>query len=164
MGRGIGAAIPIVLKQYNRYTLDKKDFTKDFFCNYERYEKDGEIYYNINEDLLLNNYLQFLEEFYELIGENSELSYWNMLHKADNFFDFCKKYDHENRNGAAPFIYYGSIAFSILGCECERYWLFYCGSYKAYLETYETLFHIETILAKTMQNPLRNAIKFGIFG
>jgi len=54
--------------------------------------------------------------------------------------------------------------FSILGGYCEQYWLFYSGSYKAYLEEYSTLSHFEKVLAKTMKNPLAKAIKFGIFG
>jgi hypothetical protein len=56
------------------------------------------------------------------------------------------------------------MMFSFLGGESEKYWLFYIGSYKAYLETYCTLKHFERILAKAMQNPLASIVKFGIYG
>jgi hypothetical protein len=63
-----------------------------------------------------------------------------------------------------PFVYSRYSTFSVLGCRCEQYWLFYNGSYKAFLEEYSTLLHCERILAKAMSNPLVNAVKFGIFG
>jgi hypothetical protein len=54
--------------------------------------------------------------------------------------------------------------FDILGGQCEEFWLFYSGSSKAYLETYDTLVHFERTLAKALKNPLANLVKFGIFG
>jgi hypothetical protein len=68
------------------------------------------------------------------------------------------------RNSSTPFIYPHWSTFSTLGGQCKEYWLFYSGSYKAYLEEYTTLEHLERILSKTMKNPLANTIKFGIFG
>ena len=63
-----------------------------------------------------------------------------------------------------PFIYDIPGMFSTLGCECQVYWLFYSGSYKAFLEEYTALMHFERVLARAMINPLASAIKFGIFG
>lgn len=55
-----------------------------------------------------------------------------------------------------------SYSVHTLGCECSEYFIFYMGSYKAILESYETLLHMEKILSKVMKNPLVKSVKFCI--
>lgn len=164
MGTGIAAAIPLVFTQYSKYEpLKERYFAEGFVDNYNIEVENGKKYYCIKENLLIDNYKTFLLEFYDLIGEKSELTE-NMLIEAKNLIEFTDVYKGRNRNNRAPFIYTCSSSFGVLGCECEEYWLFYSGSSKAYLEVYATLLHFELILSKAMKNPLANATKFGIFG
>ncbi|MCL2151740.1 MAG: hypothetical protein FWH57_02095 [Oscillospiraceae bacterium] len=83
---------------------------------------------------------------------------------AQDIDEFKEIFSDKEREKQLPFIYKDSLAFSVLGCHCEEYWVFYIGSYKAYLEEYITFLHFEKLLAKTMSNPLSNAIKLGLFG
>ena len=167
MGTGIMAAIPIVFTPPARRPLDERDFVQGFFDNYDTDEADGEKSYVIKEKLLIDNYRPFLSEFYDLIGEDftkeSKLTYAT-IPDAKDFSEFAEAFRRENRNYDLPYVFESSFAFSVLGCRCEKYWLFYSGSYKAVLEVYRTLLHFERILAKAMANPLANAVKFGIFG
>jgi len=187
MGAGIAAAIPLVIKPHERDVfrgLDQEDFAPGFIDNYDVEERDSQSssiqvmrdgtvikpkdrIYTIKEDLLIDNYRSFLTEFYCLIDENlhkkTGLTH-DDLPSAGNYDEFVEVFGKDSREGYAPFVYHGSYAFSVLGCRCEQYWIFYCGSYKAYLEVYNTFLHFEKILAKAMSNPLANAIKFGIFG
>ena len=164
MGTGIMAAIPIVFKPHEYRTIDPRDFSKGFLNNYDESDMDGKQIYTIKESLLVNNYKSFLSEFYELIDEdffkkaNINITDLPDVHNLDAFIKFFKGGDNR-----VPFMFHASF-FSVLGCRCVEYWLFYFGSYQAILETYCTLLHFEKILAKTMGNPLANAIKFGIFG
>ena len=167
MGRGIMAAIPIVIKPPKRDVFEERYFTQGFFDNYEDYEEDGEKALMIKESLLIDNYRPFLSEFNELIGlmtsEEARLAS-AALPDAKNLDEFAEAFTQENRDYKMPHIDSSSFAFSVLGCRCEQYWLFYNGSYKAILEEYKTLLHFERVLAKAMANPLANAVKFGIFG
>ena len=167
MGTGINAAIPIILKAHKGHPLNPDYFTQGFFGNYSIEGTHNDQAYVIKQDILINNYKPFLTEFYELIEEDftemTNLTY-NTIPKANNLDEFFKSFSGKNRNNRAPFIYDIPEMFSILGGYCEQYWLFYSGSYKAYLEEYSTLSHFEKVLAKTMKNPLAKAIKFGIFG
>jgi hypothetical protein len=166
MGTGISAAIPLIFKPYEGRSIDVKYFSKSFFDCYDVEETDGKKVFTIKTDLLFNNYKPFLEEFYTLIEE--DFHYETKLHINDipdinSLEDFTEFFDGDNRNNRVPFMY-GASFFSVLGGECEEYWKFYSGSYKAILEVYKTLLHFEKILAKAMTNPLANAVKFGIFG
>ena len=172
MGAGIAAAIPIILKPYKKYYFknekyfDDKYFSKGFFENFNSEETDSTMVCNIKEDLLLNNYKSFLVEFYNLIEKDIEIIGFtsDTIPTAINMEEFFDVFKKENRDSRIPFVYKGSHAFSILGGDCQLYWVFYNGSYKAYLEEYSTLLHLEKIVSKAMTNPLANAIKFGIFG
>jgi hypothetical protein len=159
MGTGINAAIPLT------FILDwgfrAEYFTERFFDNFDVVEDNGKKLYTIKQELLINNYKPFLSEFYDLIGEELDVDAFPNVGSIDEFKD---AFDDEKRNSYTPYIYSHASMFSTLGCECKDYWLFYRGSYKAYLEVYCTLSHFERILAKSMKNPLANAIKFGIFG
>jgi hypothetical protein len=167
MGTGIAAAIPLVFKQYEGRKLDEEYFAKGFLENFDVEEVGTKKIYSIKKDLLINNYKSFLTEFYDLIDEDfheeTELDP-DSIPLADNLDEFLQLFNCDNRNGSVPFVEESSYAFSVLGCECKRYWLFYNGSYKAILEEYSTLLHFEKILAKAMKNPLGTAVKFGIYG
>jgi len=170
MGTGIMAAVPLLFEPYKSYGRQEKIkseyFTKGFFENFNIDENESGISYVIKKDILFNNYKQFLLEFYDLI----EMDFTNyteldidIIPKISNFDDFSEIFDKDKRNGLVPFIYYYYSTFQVLGCQCKKYWLFYSGSYKAYLEVYNTLLHFEKILSKAMKNPLANAVRFGIF-
>jgi hypothetical protein len=159
MGTGIAAAIPIALKKSRYY--EPSEFSEKFWDGYIL-DSSSQIY-RIKEELLVDNYQPFLKEFYDLIGEPEDLM-GRAVPAVVNFNDFSAVFDGGQRNMKMPFIDYSTIGFSFLGGESSFYWLFYSGSYKAYLETYKTLLHFERILSKTMKNPLANFIKFGIFG
>ena len=164
MGTGIIAAIPIIFTSQERSSIKEKNFTHGFFNNYN-VEEDGKKYYTIKKELLLNNYKSFLIEFYNLIGEDIINEFeLDDIPEMDTLDEFEKVFDKKFRNNSTLLIYKEPYAFSVLGCLCIHYWIFYSGSYKAYLEEYTTLAHFESVLAKTMKNPLANAIKFGIFG
>ena len=165
MGTGIIAAIPIIFTSQERSSIKEKNFTQGFFNNYNVEEEDGRKYYTIKKELLLNNYKSFLIEFYNLISEDiiNEFELDN-IPEMDTLDEFEKVFDKKTRKNSELLIYKEPYAFSVIGCRCIEYWIFYSGSYKAYLEEYTTLAHFESVLAKTMKNPLANAIKFGIFG
>ena len=167
MGRGIEAAIPIILTPYEYCQLKEKHFARGFLDNFNIEVINAKKYYTIKEDLLISNYKTFLAEFYDIIEEDfsemTNLTYDNLpdFKTLDEFNDF---FNCDKREGCFPLIDHTSFGFDVVGCECEEYWSFYSGSYKAYLEVYTTLLHFEKILARAMKNPLANAVKFGIFG
>jgi len=174
MGTGIMAAVPLVFEPHKSYgkqdKLEKRYFSKEFFSNFDFEETESGVNYFIKKDLLLTNYKQFLLEFYDVIEE--DFKYETDIDPeeipiANNFEEFENIFEAMRRNRQVPFIDNGIPRFSgfeVVGCECTKYWLFYDGSYKAYLEVYSTLLHFEKILVKAMNNPLANAVKFGIFG
>jgi hypothetical protein len=162
MGTGIVAAIPLVFTPLERFNIDERYFTQGFFNNFNVEEIDGRKVYTIKKELLLNNYKSFLAEFYSLIEDDlSDNIVLDDIPEMDSLDEFSEVFSGNNR---VPFIYKWPSMFSVLGCKCTYYWIFYNGSYKAYLEEYSTFTHFEKILAKTMKNPLGNTIKFGIFG
>ena len=162
MGTGIAAAIPIILGPNRhgwRTAIERKYFTDKFFENYT-VDDEGKIY-TIKPEVLLENYKSFLAEFYDCIGEEYEAEKISYVKTYD---EFEAVFNYDTRNARRPFIYKHGSMFSFLGGESDKYWLFYSGSYKAYLETYCTLTHIERLLAKAINNPLAQCVKFGIFG
>ena len=167
MGRGIMAAIPIILRQQEQREFNENYFVQGFFANFDVQEVDGQKIYVLKNDLLINNYESFLKEFYDIIGADfhyeTDLTF-DAIPVVKNLSEFSEMFSGENRNNHIPFLYDDYFSFSVLGCVCRKYWLFYNGSYKAYLEDYSTLLHFEKVLAKAMQNPLGNVVKFGIFG
>jgi hypothetical protein len=162
MGTGIAAAIPIVIAPYKSEWRTEVDL--DYFSpklsEYYNYNKENHNY-TIKHKILLENYQSFLAEFYECIGEPCKLQ---NPPKLATYKAFKKYFDETARNMSVPFIYEQWRAFSIIGGICQEYWLFYSGSYKAFLEEYKTLTHFERVLVKAMKNPLAHAVKFGILG
>jgi hypothetical protein len=165
MGAGIGAAISLVITPRRHNGFDERCFTPGFFDCYNKMEEDSNAFYVMKEDFLINNYKSFLIEFYDCIGadiykETGLLP--DTIPIASNIVEFTEAFDRHKRD-QLPKIYDAPF-FSTLGCECVKFWYFYSGSYKAFLEEYSTLQHFENVLAKAMSNPLSNAVKFGIFG
>jgi hypothetical protein len=156
MGTGICAAIPIVIKTP---TYKLKYFSDNFLDGYT-FDEENQAYL-LKEELLVDNYLPFLKEFYHLIGEPINI---DDVPIATNFSDFEIAFEKDKRKPDMPFLYGSEIAFRFLGGCSSYYWLFYFGSYKAMLEEYITLLHFERVLAKAMENPLAGFIKLGIFG
>ena len=167
MGTGIVAAIPLVFEPREGRGLDETCFNKRFLDNFNVKKTKTERIYSIKTDVIVNNYKSFLVEFYNLIEEdfheNTELTFDN-IPDANNLDEFQEMFNRRNRNGWLPCIETNHYLFSVIGCKCNEYWMFYRGSYKAILEEYTTLLHFEKVLAKAMSNPLASAVKFGIFG
>jgi len=69
---------------------------------------------------------------------------------------------NKSRNARVPYI--DTMSLSCLSCYENTPFLFYLGSYKAMLEEYSTLLHMEKMLVKAMNNKLKTIVKFGIFG
>ena len=162
MGAGIAAAIPLVFKPYDNDYFDgakAEYFSQRFLENYTveekesanksiRVMKDGSVkkpmerVYSIKKDLLIDNYRSLLTEFYTLIDEDLYKKTGmttDGIPDTQSIDDFISIFGKNNSERRLPFVYKGSRAFSVLGCRCEEYWVFYMGSYKAYLEVYSTL-------------------------
>ena len=160
MGTGIMAAVPI---EFTPDSRDMDDFAKGFFDNYSIQEIDGKKRHVIHEDILINNYIPFLLEFYELIEVDMERNLElppSEIPVAKSLEEFKKAF--EKSIGYGPFLehtYLGAI-----GVGSGLYWLFYFGTYKTDMEDYDTLLHFDKILAKAMSNPLGKSVKFGIYG
>jgi hypothetical protein len=162
MGTGIVAVIPIIIGPFEdgwSTPIDTKEFSKNFFETYTVNEKEG--LYTIKTDLLIKNYRDFLIEFYTCIDEKMDME---NLPDVSTYDEFKAVFERNARNTETPYLESGVYGFSCLGGECEKYWIFYSGSYKAYLEEYSTLLHFEKLLPKAINNPLANSVKFGIFG
>ena len=161
MGAGIVGVIPITIDPYDSDWKHNKRFSKGFFDNYI-YDQENECY-SIKKELLLNHYHEFLLEFYDFIEEPDEIANINKIPCIKTYDEFIHLFESGARNMEVPFLYHGP-SLSILGGICKEYWMFYSGSYKAYLETYCTLGHFEKVLSKAMKSPLAVSIKFGMFG
>jgi hypothetical protein len=175
MGRGIGAVVPLKFsikcwdldnEKSRNYEIAKR-FHKEFFNFFDREKMDNNYVFTIKDDFLLANYCDFLLEFYQLIGEDlfecARISPGDDLLKIKDMDSFDKAFDH-NARGGLPDICSSRGMVSVLGCECSGSWLFYFGSYKAYLEVYKTFIHFERILVKAMRNPLAKVVKFCEYG
>jgi len=162
MGAGIAAAIPMVLRPSRHgwgKTIERGNFSDQFFDNYT-VDESGDIY-TIKPEVLVENYQSFLAESRNCIGEEYEA---DKVPSAGTYDEFVRVFDFHTHNVGYPFVCERRSTFSFLGGESYKYWHFYSGSYKAFLETYCTLTHLERLLAKAMRNPLAHCVKFGIFG
>ena len=154
MGVGISGAIALVFKINGNINKDEHE---NFLTAYD-YDNESKTY-TIKGDFIVSTYKEFLSEFYDLIEENEEI---HKIPQVESFADFEIFFERNNRNGEKPFLYNSS--FYCCEIHSNYYWLFYHGSYKADLEDYSTLVHMERITAKAMNNPLANFVKYGIFG
>lgn len=169
MGTGIVSAIPIILENvWNK----EEYFSKGFFENYKKVTENNKDIYMIKKDILLSNYNEFLQEFYDTIGEEvygtGSFQFCEypqeMLENIENCEEFLDRFSMDKRNATVPFIGNDSFSLATLGCNCFKYFVFYSGSYKSILEEYSTLIHFEKILAKAMKNPLAKSVKFCVYG
>jgi hypothetical protein len=160
MGTGIVAAIPIIIGPFKdvwHTAINPKNFSENLFDNYDFHEEEG-LYY-IKTDLLINNYRDFLTEFYTCIGGEGSLE---NVPNAASYRKFKTVFEHGKCEGEVPYLGTWSNPICCLGGKYEEYWLFCNGSYKANLEEHRTLLHFERLLAKATNNPLVNLVKFGI--
>lgn len=178
MGRGIVAAIPIVLGAPPRSwgeKIEKKYFSEHFLNNYTVHQINDHVTgglqdcYTHKPELLIDNYASFLAEFYGCIGEEEEKD--KIITACENFprmetiDDFIGIFEKKpDKPYYMPFVYDSHTAFTFLGGVSTLYWVFYSGSYKAFLEEFTTLKHFEKLLPKAITNPLANSVKVGIFG
>jgi hypothetical protein len=181
MGRGIAGIIPITfgisrgeyVSDYER-NRDKiiKHSSANFFDCFNRKEDDKrKELFSIKSELLLPNLKDFMIEFHALIERQifpdsleklNDEKYDKIL--ADGDMDALLEYFSPNE-GTIPFYTEGHIGFSgALPIDCHLYLIVYWGSYKAFLEEYNTLQDMEVILRKTLRNPLTQVLQIGIFG
>lgn len=170
MGRRVGAIVQMEFSMDSyRYERDsKKYFSDGFFDFYDCEKKDQKHFFKIKEDLLLENYGDFLLEFYQIIGEDlgryEKIPPESELLKLKDMSSFISAFDRHERNGSCPILCDDRFVVSALYCDSKLSWVFYFGSYKAYLEEYSTFTHFERILVKAMKNPLAKAVKFCEYG
>jgi hypothetical protein len=162
MGSGIAAVIPIVHKITNaKYIRD--DYLEAFDLNEET------SHYLLKLNVLFDHFKAFLTGFNDIIEEKDELwidSKWEELEELAKRKDYAGYLDYldENSNRSVPFYERSRGAVSLLGMDVKKSIVFYSGSYKAYLEEYSTLSHMEKLLLKAFDNPLSKVAKFCIFG
>ena len=179
MGAGICGAI---LLEFSIERVDREKLIKQsaggFLDNYEHLPKSSDSYnenFIIKDNVFFPNYANFIIEFNNLIydefkgicgpfDKEPDEIYSKKLLSCKNRKELEECFNHENRNGSIPFIYPSPRTFSCLYCHKNYPFIFYSGSYKAYLEEYSTLKDMEKMLVKAMTNPLKNTVKFGIFG
>jgi hypothetical protein len=189
MGTGIMGAIPISFRfggsfgGYSSYLEskaqeNKEEFIehapKDFFDFYNEEEYEEEIgsktmtltYYEIKPEILLPNFKDFFIEFQKLIGNYP-------MYNMDGCKKFNDKYDaivasndmkkfveyFDDSSGYAPSIFPYFEPMYITNCENL---LVYMGSYKAILEEWSTLAHMERLLWAAMKHPLAKVMRFGM--
>ncbi|MDR1895785.1 MAG: hypothetical protein LBR10_03235 [Prevotellaceae bacterium] len=181
MGRGISGIIPItfsIAKGYytSDYEQNRDDLIKrsspNFFDCFNREEDDQyKELFSIKSELLLPNLKEFMIEFHALIeykdvfdsmAKFNDEKYDKILANKD--IDAFLEYFSAN-DGTMPYYTGVYIGFSATKpIDCHRYLIFYMGSYKALLEEYSTLRHLEVILGKTLRNPLAQLLQIGIYG
>jgi hypothetical protein len=169
VGRGIGGVIPIVFSLDSfRFKSSCKYFSDVFFDFYDRQEQGNKHIYTIKPEQFLPYYQAFLIEFYDMIGEDLEdstgLSGDSPLLGISSLDEFKNAFEHYERNGRVPLFENSRGMVSVLAIETEESWLFYSGSYKAYLEEFSTFTHFERTLQKAMSSPLKGIVKFCEYG
>ena len=177
MGTGICGVILLEFEiKPDEKAIMAKSSLKGFFDNYEiipKNENTGYERFAIKKEILIPNYADFLTEFFNIIDDefkgfeaplNKEPieAHTKKLLSSKTFDEFNLAFSREARNASTPFI--DDMSVSCIGCYRNIPFHFYAGSYKAILESYSTLVDMEKILAKAMTNPLKNAVKFAIFG
>jgi hypothetical protein len=181
MGRGISGIIPI------RFSISRGEYTSDYERNREEVTKQSSAnffdcfnrkeddrrkeLFSIKSELLLPNLKDFMIEFHTLIERQlsseslekfNDEKYDKIL--ADGDMDALLEYFSPN-DGTIPYYTGGYIGFSgAQPIDCHLYLIFYWGSYKAFLEEYNTLLDMEVILRKTLRNPLAQVLQIGIYG
>jgi hypothetical protein len=179
MGTGIMGAIPVSFRFSSRpWGLElneqdnKKKFTKhapkDFFDFYNEVchtdEKKKSTHYVIKPEILLPNFKEYFYEFHNLIADEERVDGYEKFNDtydtviASNDLDKFMEY-FDDGTGYAPrdFPYFEPMYIT----DCRNL-LVYQGSYKAILEEWSTLSHMERLLWAAMKNPLAKVMRFGM--
>jgi len=163
MGQGITAGIYFGFEVKHG---ENADFPQEFL---DCYEKDKNRYI-LKEDFFLKHFKGFLEEFndfFEIGREIREIYYDSEPIPLSEIPEFKTKEEFHNywsrksRNAPASYV---NFFRPVIGCNPKEVWLFYDGSYKAYLETYTSLRHFEKAAQAVIKNPLGKLIKMGLYG
>jgi len=178
MGEGIRGAIPITFCFAKEYMYDraenKAEFQEyaatDFFDFYnetmiETHKHEIVPHYTIKPEILLPNFKDFFLEFHDLIQEMEEDKFSKKFNKhydkavaSGNIESFLKHFDDDTGRAPLRMSHFDASYIDVLG----DYLLVYHGSYKAYLEVWSTLRHMELMLRAAMRNPLAKIVRFGI--
>ena len=149
-----------------------KHAPKDFFDFYNEVEHEEEIggktvtltYYEIKPEILLPNFKDFFFEFHRLIADDP---------MKDGYKKFNEKYDaivasgdmdkfvayFDDDTGYEPTVFPYFEPMYITDCQNL---MIYQGSYKAILEEWSTLSHMERLLWAAMKHPLAKVTRFGM--
>lgn len=141
------------------------DFYNEELCEIEtgKQKKVMVPYYTIKPEVLLPNFKDFFYAFRKLIGEDEE----PMGEKLDDKYDavvatndldkFVEYFDQHSGSVPSIFPYFAAAYISI-----DTNLLVYQGSYKAMLEEYSSLLHMERLLWAAMDNPLAKVMRIGM--
>ena len=182
MGQGILGAIPVSFSfNKGRWKSDDaeirnkflKHVSKDFFDYYIENQKETEkgekvTYYTIKPEILLPNFKDFFIEFQKLIGNDISTEENRYFEKFDDAYDkavasgnideFLEHFDDHTGYEPTVFSYFDAMYINTNGKDL----LIYQGSYKAFLEEWSTLKHMECLLRAAMQHPLAKITRFGM--
>jgi hypothetical protein len=182
MGVGIMGGIPISFRfgnswRYSKYEeqQDKEEFIKqaptgffDFYTEEPKKIKTGKqvetaMYYTIKPEILLPNFKDFFYEFHKLIGNEKNIDPEKFKGKYDamvaaNDLDGLEEVFGENTE-SLPTIF-SDFEPSYIAVRTNL--LVYQGSYKAILEEWSTLLHMERLIWAAMSNPLAKVMRIGM--
>jgi hypothetical protein len=126
--------------------------------------------YLLKPEWIFDHFKTFLEGFNSIIEPGQKLwidEEWEALEefaKNKAYADYLDYLATES-NGSVPFYEErGWPGISVSGLTVMKGIIFYMGSYKAELEEYSTLSHMEKLLLKAFDHPLSKVAKFCIFG
>ncbi|MDR2085838.1 MAG: hypothetical protein LBP72_01565 [Dysgonamonadaceae bacterium] len=183
MGTGIIGGIPLVFRFGSKWRYsemdakrDKERFIKhapkDFFDFYNEELHDLEIsktkslpvtYYVIKPEILLPNFKEYFYKFNELIGESD---YPDDYEKFNDEYDVVvksndlKKFiEYFTDSRGEPYMF-SEVEMSYV--DVSKNLLIYRGSYKAILEEWTSLQHMERLLWAAMDHPLAKVTRIGM--
>ena len=137
MGVGIGAVVPLKFlikcwdldNEKSRNYEIARCFHKEFFNFFDREKISDNYVFTIKDGFLLANYRDFLQEFYQLIGEDlfecTNIYSEDDILKLKDMDSFAAAFDDDARGGGLPDICDSRGMVSVLGCECSESWLFF---------------------------------------
>jgi len=180
MGQGILGAIPVSFRFNKRHWYSEEENTKnfkkksskgffDFYSENQEINEKGEKenYYIIKPEILLPNFKNFFIEFHKIIGNESTVEFeitekfnsdYDKAVASGNLDEFLKHFDDNSGSAPTVFEYFGTMYIDTSGNDL----LVYQGSYKAFLEVWSTLTHMEYLVRAAVSNPLAQVIKFGM--
>jgi hypothetical protein len=179
MGTGILGAIPIAFRvSEGVWEGDKERYKKQFTARYpisdfydEKEMKNSKIgkqesYYEIKPEVLLPQFKNFYYAFHQLIGEielSTECTKFNdkydTIVATNDLGLFMEHFKDHYRYDP-----YDCDYFEWSYIDCFHNLCFYRGSYKAILEEYSTLYHMEKLLVAAMgqEYPLAKLVQISL--